>query len=281
MFSVVRGDTLKVVFERGDVVKAESNAVVTLRGALDLTGRMDGGIFGALARKLFTGESFFFQVLKAQGRGEALLAPVVPGDVVIEDIEHTGELLMQRGSFLACSDTVSITSELQRSPVKGLFSGTGFFLLRAAGQGTIAFGTFGSIHKIVLSAGETLRVDNGHLVAWTAPMPYKVEFAVPSSLMSSLTSGEGLMCHFTGPGTLFVQSRNFDSVSEWASSAAGVGRSNSTRRNQAGTFSGCIIVLVCLAFAAFCIIAVLVASSAFDGGSTSSSYRPRVRHSGF
>jgi len=77
--------------------------------------------------------------------------------------------------------------------------------LRASGRGTVACAAFGSIHKFVLSPGETRAVDNGHLVAWTARMQYRTGLA-NGGIMASMTSGEGLMCHFTGPGTIYLQS---------------------------------------------------------------------------
>jgi len=185
---------------------------------------MEGGILGGLARKFLTGESIFLQTVEATyGPGEALLAPVVPGSLIVEDLAQTGPLLFQKGAFLAGGNNVEITSVMQSSLVKGLFSGTGFFVLRAAGSGPIAFGAYGSVHKYELQAGETRAVDNGHVVAWTADMPYKLEMANSGSIMTSLTSGEGLMCFFQGPGFVYVQSRNPDSFRSWVNSPLGSG----------------------------------------------------------
>ena len=50
-------------------------------------------------------------------------------------------------------------------------------------------------------------MDNGHVVAWSESMYYKVGLATRSWL-GSLTSGEGLMVHFEGPGVVYVQSHN-------------------------------------------------------------------------
>lgn len=185
-------------------------------GATRFQGRMEGGLLGALARKFLTGESIFLQQIEATyGPGEALLAPVVPGTLIVEDMAQTGPLLFQKGAFLAAGNDVEVSSVMQKSLTKGMFSGTGLFVLRAQGPGPIAFGAYGSVHKYELQAGETRAVDNGHIVAWTASMQYKVEMANSGSIMTSLTSGEGLMCFFQGPGQLYVQSRNPDSFRAW------------------------------------------------------------------
>ena len=53
-------------------------------------------------------------------------------------------------------------------------------------------------------------VDNGHLVGWSASMPYEMRMAASGGSMlrrmgTSAASGEGLMCFFTGPGTIWLQ----------------------------------------------------------------------------
>jgi len=49
-------------------------------------------------------------------------------------------------------------------------------------------------------------VDNGHLVAWNTK--YILERIASGGIISGLSSGEGLVCKFTGPGTVFLQTRN-------------------------------------------------------------------------
>lgn len=54
--------------------------------------------------------------------------------------------------------------------------------------------------------GEKYIVDNGHLVAWNTK--YVLERVSSGGLISGMASGEGLVCKFTGPGTVFIQTRN-------------------------------------------------------------------------
>lgn len=49
-------------------------------------------------------------------------------------------------------------------------------------------------------------IDNGHLVAWNAK--YVMERAASGGIISGFSSGEGLVCKFTGPGTVYLQTRN-------------------------------------------------------------------------
>jgi uncharacterized protein (TIGR00266 family) len=98
--------------------------------------------------------------------------------------------------------------------LKGLFSGEGFFVLRASGMGTLFVSSYGAIHPIELSEGQEFVVDNGHLVAWPETMEYKIQKA-SSGWISSLTSGEGLVCRFRGPGRVLIQTRNPGGFIAW------------------------------------------------------------------
>ena len=60
--------------------------------------------------------------------------------------------------------------------------------------------------RVQLMDGEKYIVDNGHLVAWNTK--YVLERVASGGIMSGMASGEGLVCKFTGPGTVFIQTRN-------------------------------------------------------------------------
>jgi uncharacterized protein (AIM24 family) len=57
-----------------------------------------------------------------------------------------------------------------------------------------------------LAAGEKYIIDNGHLVAWNCE--YKLERVASGGIISNMAGGEGLVCKFTGPGSIYMQTRN-------------------------------------------------------------------------
>ena len=190
--------------ERGESLKAESDAMIAMSPTIDVEGKMDGGILGGLARKVLSGESMFFQTLTARrGPGKVLFGHALPG----------GILAIQKNGFLAATHGIDISTKVQNLK-RGLFSGEGFFILNAKGNGTIFVSSYGVIHPINLDQGEEFIIDNGHLVAWPDYMDYKIESA-SSGWISSLTSGEGLVCRFRGPGVVLIQTRNPDSFESW------------------------------------------------------------------
>ena len=66
-------------------------------------------------------------------------------------------------------------------------------------------GSFGALEPVVVNGD--LIIDTGHLVAWEAHLQYKVTKATDGWIDSWL-SGEGLVCHFSGQGYVYVQSRS-------------------------------------------------------------------------
>ena len=147
---------------------------------------------------MLTGESFFFQRLVAQrGDGYALLGHPIPGGIVDVNLDGTYGMMVQKGGFLAAEESVQIDTAVQNL-AQGFFSKEGFFVLKVHGRGTVFLSSYGAIHAINLAAGEEVVVDNGHLVAWPDYMNYKIEKA-SNGWLSSVMSGECLVCRFRGP----------------------------------------------------------------------------------
>ncbi|KAL9186492.1 hypothetical protein ACHAXT_005730 [Thalassiosira profunda] len=189
----------------------ESDAVVSMSHTVDVRGAMSGGLLAGLARAFLTRESFFTTEVRngsPNQTGDVLIAPSDPGGICLHRLARGEELILTGGAYLAGDTSVHVTSSMQ-SPFSsfGGFSGTGVFLLKASGQGTLAMSAFGSMHKNVLAPGERRMVDNGHLVAWTSSMQTSVKLASrQAGVWGSVTSGEGLHCDFVGPGVVYVQS---------------------------------------------------------------------------
>lgn len=206
---------------QGEVLKAEAGAMVYMDPTIDVEGRAKGGLAKGLGR-MITGESFFVQELIAKrGAGNVMLAPANIGNLAELMLDGKTSWYLQKGAFL-CSETTVNTSVKTQSLMKGLFSGEGLFLIQANGTGKLVLNSFGAIHKIDLHNQE-LVIDNGHLVAWDASIPYKIEKA-SSGWISSFTSGEGLVTRFNGTGTIYIQTRNFGGFLSLFPAAGGAGK---------------------------------------------------------
>lgn len=204
---------LEVQLQRGDMVKAESGAMVSMSNTVDVEGKAEGGIMQGLGRML-AGEKFFFQTLVAnRGPGEVLLAPSIPGGIVDVELDGSYSMCVQKDGFLAATQNIQVSTQMQNL-AKGFFSGEGFFIVRISGSGTVFLNSYGAIHAVNVPAGEEVIIDNSHLVAWPDYMQYTIEKA-SRGWVSSFTSGEGLVCRFRGPGTVLIQTRNPRGFGDW------------------------------------------------------------------
>ncbi|MET3209822.1 UNVERIFIED_CONTAM: uncharacterized protein (TIGR00266 family) [Paenibacillus sp. PvR008] len=207
---------LKVQMNPGETIKAEMGAMVSMSSSVDIKGTVDGGLLRGLGRML-SGEKFFFQELRAsRGPAEVLLAPASIGDVQAVELDGSYRLLVQKDGFLACTEGIEVSTKMQNL-MKGLFSGEGFFIVEISGRGTVFLSSYGAIHPIYVAPGEERIIDNAHLVAWPDYMDYKIEKA-SQGWLSSVTSGEALVCRFRGEGTVLIQSRNPGSFGQWIKS---------------------------------------------------------------
>lgn len=199
--------------QSGEMMKAESDAMVAMSNTIDVEGKMEGGFFGGIGRML-AGEKFFFQTLRAsRGPGEVLLAPSTPGAIEAIELDGSYGLMVQKDGFLAGTEGIKVDTQMQNL-AKGLFSGEGFFILNISGKGTVFINSYGSIHAINLGQGEEIVIDNQHLVAWPSYMNYSIQKA-SKGWVSSFTSGEGMVCKFEGPGPVLIQTRNPSGFGAW------------------------------------------------------------------
>jgi len=165
-----------------------------------------------LKRAVLGGESFFMNTYHSSGDGEIGIAPELPGD--IEMVQVNGTLFVQSTSFLACDAQIDI--DVSFGGFKSFFTGEGIFLLKLQGYGDAAISSFGAIKMIELQVGEKITIDTGHVVAFDGSVNYNVRTF--GGIKSTLFGGEGLVCDFTGPGRIYVQTRNYPAFVEWIKS---------------------------------------------------------------
>ncbi len=205
---------LKVDLSPGEEIKAEPGAMVAMSEGIKMeVKKSGGGLFKSLKAKLLGGETFFNTYFKAENQGgHLLLAPKSPGSIAQLRLDGTKGFILEKGAFLAASPTINLDVKFQGFS-KGLFNKEGFFLIKVEGQGNLFLNCFGGVEKIELEPGEKFIVDNGHLVAFSGDTDYKITKA--GGWVSSVFSGEGLVLEFTGPGEIYIQSRNPSEFGKW------------------------------------------------------------------
>jgi uncharacterized protein (TIGR00266 family) len=194
-----------------ETVLAEGDAMTSMSGNVSIdTRRLSSGsnestmdkITGAVGQML-AGESFLVNHLTAQGAGaEVVLSPTLPGDVQQYRLAAGTDLVIQSTSYLGGAPSVSLDGDW--GGARSFFGGEGLFMLRASGQGTVLLNAFGGIQAEPVT-GEFV-VDTGHIVAFEDTLDFTVS-KFNEGWISSWLSGEGLVCHFQGQGTVYLQTR--------------------------------------------------------------------------
>ena len=144
---------LHVSLARGEKIYCESNAMVMMESALELKGKMTGGIASALMRRFANGESFFQQHIEAvRGDGDCLLSPTLPGAIQVLDV-GTISYKITDGAFVAAESGVTLNVRSQ-SLGTAMFGQTGgFFICEASGVGKLAVSGFGSSFVLDVQPG--------------------------------------------------------------------------------------------------------------------------------
>ncbi|EKM54247.1 uncharacterized protein PHACADRAFT_257964 [Phanerochaete carnosa HHB-10118-sp] len=198
---------LSVRLPPGMELKAKPGCMVAMDATVKIKGKMKVS-FKRLITSSDLSESTF------TGPGEVLMAPETWGDIVPIHLDGSTVWNFSKHAFLCCTQGVTRTYKTQ-SLGKTFFSGEGLFVEQCSGAGVIFVSSIGAIVQRHLQPNEQWIVDNGHLVAWTAK--YSVERIQAGSLLSSAKTDEGLVCRFTGPGIVYLQTRNPEVLVHWIS----------------------------------------------------------------
>ncbi|MFT5686770.1 MAG: hypothetical protein ACI8RZ_007727 [Myxococcota bacterium] len=193
--------SLHVVLDSGEKVITEAGAMMGMSTGLEMKSNMQGGLMAA-AKRAIGGESIFLNTYTATADSQRLdIAPAAPGDMV--HIPVSGKSIMvQSGSY--CASTTGVTVDTKWGGAKTFFGGEGLVMLRCHGEGDLWISSYGAIHAVEVDGSYT--VDTGHIVAFEEGLQFSVK--KEGSMKSLLFSSEGLVCEFSGKGTLWFQTRN-------------------------------------------------------------------------
>ncbi|MGA2308804.1 MAG: TIGR00266 family protein [Candidatus Bathyarchaeia archaeon] len=204
---------LVVSLEQGETITAEAGAMTYMDPGIEVhTRKREKSLLGSLGLALVGRQSFWVNDYTAtQGPGELGLVSAPVGDIEMLDIKPDQGYVMQKAAYVASTQSVDLDVQWEGF-TKGLF-GQGLFMIRVTGTGNLFINTFGAIDKHTLKAGQSMIVDNFHLVAFSSTCSYKVtKFG---GLKETLLGGEGLVTNITGPGDIYIQTKNLKEFVDW------------------------------------------------------------------
>jgi uncharacterized protein (AIM24 family) len=192
---------LRVTLDKSELL-IEPGALYFMKGNLQLESGVQGGIAKGLMRKFLTGETLFQSKIK--GTGEIYLEPGF-GHYLLFNIDDDA-LIFDKGAFHCGSAGLEVSAKIQQNVSSALFGGEGFFQTQVKGSGVVVLNSPVPIAELLsydLAAGEKLSVDGNFAFVRTASVSFHAEKS-GKSLFQSVTSGEGLLQTFTGPGMVWI-----------------------------------------------------------------------------
>ncbi len=202
---------LHVDLEPGEKLIAESDAMASMNAELDMTAKFNGGLFRGLLKKFMGGESLFVNEFanNTQSTLRVTITQPFPGDVRLIDLQEGDKLFLQPGAYICSQPTVKLG--LKWAGIHSWLGGEGLFRLELSGSGKVAIGAYGGL--IDKEVDGELIVDTDHLVAY--PPGFSIKTQLSGNLISSFTSGEGIVMRLKGKGKIIIQTRSIGGLTKW------------------------------------------------------------------
>lgn len=197
----------------GQTILTAPGSLIYLRGNVEKGVVEVGGIGKAFARAL-GGQDLLLTKYKgnSDNGGRIALGTALPGDIIAIDLAPHHEIIVSRGSFLCCTEGLEVTATTRAQGILGVGQQEGFILpvIRAGDiGGRVWLCAYGTFERLDLEMNEVAVLDNGTFLACPASLNYQV-VRLGKTLLSSLAGGEGLGMQFTGPASLYIQSKNIN-----------------------------------------------------------------------
>jgi uncharacterized protein (TIGR00266 family) len=201
-------------------VRLDPAGVMAIGPGVGLSSRQDGGRFRTLRRAARGNDDASPVTLVAASTGGWVdVVPPLSGELAVLSVVPGSALFLQRTAWLANEVMVSI--DPQWAGFATLFNGDGGFILRADGQGQVVMGVSGALETWTLGEGETVTVATGHMVAYDESVSMSITRLGGGGLVQNVVSGDGSMFEFTGPGRVFLQTRDPGDLRRWTTAPTG------------------------------------------------------------
>jgi uncharacterized protein (TIGR00266 family) len=204
---------LVVSLEKGETITGEAGAMTYMDTTIEPhTRKREKSLLGSLGMSIIGRQSFWVNDYTAvAGPGEVGLVSAPVGDIETLEVKPNQGYIIQKSAYIASTQNVDLDIKWEGF-TKGLF-GQGLFMIKATGNGMLFINTFGAVDKHTLRSGQTMIADNFHLVAFSDTCNYKVtKFG---GLKETLLGGEGLVTQITGPGDVYIQTKNLKEFVDW------------------------------------------------------------------
>ena len=197
----------ETALDNGEQVTIEAGSMLSYTEAVEMeTHSSSDGLLSSIKDNVLSGEELFRNTFTATANDQLVrFAHTQPGDMDVVELDNE-TVYVQSGSYVANGPGVETSST--SGGLDSFLGGKGLFVLEASGSGPLFVGSYGGIIVEELDAGEQLTIDAGHSVAWEESVEFETHRV--GGLKKTMLSGEGFVMTFRGPGTVYLQTRDYD-----------------------------------------------------------------------
>ncbi|MBD5370380.1 MAG: AIM24 family protein [Bacteroides sp.] len=194
---------LEVTLSPGEEFFTEKGSLIYLETGIEKELAFNGTGLGRILGARLSGESLF--ILRLFNVSNMPRKLVIGSRFGILPIKLEGQsMVCHRGVYIASNNKVNVTSKLS---IAGLTGGMGLILQKIQGYSTVFLDTTGTPITINLQYGETIDVDENHIIALLNIPDQNIR---SNWSLGNLIGGEGLsMMRITGPGTVYLSPGRF------------------------------------------------------------------------
>lgn len=194
---------LEVTLEPGEDFFAEKGSVIFLENGVQKELSFNGSGLGRIIGAKLSGESLF--ILRLYNSTNVPRKVAIGSRFGILPVRLNGEtMICHRGVYVGSNNRVNVSTKLS---IAGLTGGMGLLLQKIQGSSTIFLDTKGTPVTINLQYGETIEVDEDHIIALVNIHEGQMQ---SNWSLGNLLGGEGLsMMRVTGPGTVYLSPGKF------------------------------------------------------------------------
>ena len=201
---------LHIDLESGESIIAESDAMASMSADIDMETRFNGGFFRGILRRFLGDESLFINQFTniANSTKRITLTQATPGDIRMIELNNSA-ICLQPGAYIA--STPGLNLGVRYAGIASFIAREGLFKIEVSGSGKLFYGAYGGIVEKEVR-GEYI-VDSGHLVAYEPQLTLSLKLS--GGLISSFTSGEGIVTKIQGNGKILLQTRSIEGLASW------------------------------------------------------------------
>ncbi|MDE6078638.1 MAG: AIM24 family protein [Duncaniella sp.] len=194
---------LEVTLMPGENFFVEKGAVIYLEAGVEKELAFNGSGLGRIIGAKLSGESLF--IIRLFNVTNQPRKVVIGSQYGILPVKLNGEtMICHRGVYIGSNNRVNVTTKLS---LAGLTGGMGLLLQKIQGASTVFLDTKGTPITINLRHGETIEVDEDHIIALLNIAENQMQ---SNWSLGNLLGGEGLsMLRVTGPGTVYLSPGKF------------------------------------------------------------------------